>query len=65
MADPATKAIDLGDGTYAMAIASMTPTGSNDTVFSHMEKDLGNDNPILVKAYDNGDNTYSLAVEVA
>ena len=62
MADPATKAIDLGDGTYAMSIAPMTPGGGTDTVFTNMERNHAVENQKPIRAFDNGDTTYILAV---
>lgn len=55
MADPDTQARELSDGTYAMAIVPMTPAGTIHTVFKFSN--------VPIKAYDNDDETYILAVE--
>jgi hypothetical protein len=54
---PDLKAVDLGDGTYAIAVVIIPAiVGGTDTTFKNVSPDL--------KAVDNGDGTYSLPVEV-
>lgn len=51
---PPLKAVDMGDGTYAMAIRSMPDVGGTDIVLTIIRPGL--------KAFDNGDDTYSMAI---
>ena len=50
---PLLKAVDLGDGTYAISIAAQTDPGGTDTTFSTVLP--------LLKAVDLGDGTYAMA----
>ena len=52
---PALKAIDLGDGTYAVAVEhTVPPGGGTDTIFNNVFPPL--------KAIDLGDGTYAICI---
>ena len=55
---PLLKAIDLGDGTYSVAVVIVPAiVGGTDITFKTVQPPL--------KAVDNGDGTYSIRVEEA
>ena len=53
---PPLKAVDLGDGTYSLAVYMFADIGGTDVTFKSVLPAL--------KAKDLGDGTYALAVEV-
>ena len=53
---PSTKAVDLLDGTFAVAVAATAPAPGTDTTFRNIFPPL--------KAVDLSDGTYAVAVEV-
>ncbi|MBU2249392.1 MAG: hypothetical protein KKD77_21770 [Gammaproteobacteria bacterium] len=57
---PLTKAVDLGDGTYAKAVVVVAvPGGGTDTVYKNKEGGTNSTDPPL-KAVDLGDDTYAI-----
>ena len=54
---PLNKAVDLGDGTYALGFARVeVPGGGTDTVFKNTIPPL--------KAIDLGDGTYAISISI-